>query len=143
MFNLPTDLQIRIYSFDPTFYKIYHKLKIEFFLKITLWRIRWINENMDYGNISEQQKFNISDFKSTQKGIDYLVNYWNKIHPNYYGHITEQNNCEKEFITDNFKGSSYILNILKMLKNWLVKEEKILKDGIICKKMVLFKPGKK
>ena len=143
MFKLPADLQMYIYTFDSTFHQIYYFLKIEFFLKLTLWRIKWLNPNIDYGDMNKQKELNLSDFKSTQKGIDYLVNYWNKTHPYYYGISTEQNNCEKEFITDNYHASIYLFNTLKTLKNWKVKEDEIIRDGIICKKMVLYKPGKK
>lgn len=132
MYRLPLELQIVIYSFDSTFHQIYKTLKIEFLLKLTLWRVHWFNNNVINDSYSNHAKFKLTEFQSTKKGIKFIVNYWNKKH----------SNCEEEFITDNFTGSNHIFGILKLLKNWTVKEDEIKKNGIKCKKMVLFKPGK-
>lgn len=142
MFNLPKELQEYIFSFDDTYHQVYKLLKTEFLLKMTLWRIHWLNNNIDYGNTTEQNKYNLTDFQSTRKGIEFIVEYWNKKHPSYYGLGPEQLNCEEEFITDNFEGSIHILNILKLLKKWIVKESEILRQGKKCKNFILFKPGK-
>ena len=74
----PKDIWKHIFSFDPTYHEWYHKLRMEFFLKTALWRVKWLNRNIDYANMKEQEKYKPTDFQSTRKGIDFVINYWNE-----------------------------------------------------------------
>ncbi len=145
-YSLPSTLKAHIYSFDPTYHEIFKKIPIEFLLKTTLWRVKWLNERMDYGNMIEQNKYNITDFNSTRKGIEFIVDYWNTTYPDYYRQLEEPDNCEGEYINDNYEGNIHIMGLLKNLKGWTIREEKKLKGNkgssrTLIQEMVLYKPG--
>ena len=70
----PKDIWKHIFSFDPTYHEWYHKLRMEFFLKTALWRVKWLNRNIEYGgDIELQNKYRPTDFQSTSKGIGFVI----------------------------------------------------------------------
>ena len=138
----PQDIWELIFSFDPTYHELYYKTKMELFLKTALWRVKWLNRNMNFGDMDKQKIYKPTDFQSTYKSIGFVIKYWNETYPDYYRPLDkEENNCEAEFITDNFKSFSYLFNHLNILKNYSIK----LMDEFKKKDVnwVLYKPGKK
>ena len=137
----PQDIWELIFSFDPTYHEIFQKNLIEFDLKTALWRVRWLNNVSDYGNIVEQQKYNRTDFQSTRVSLQYIIDYWNYTYPDYYRQLDDYEiNCEGEFITDNCEGTKELMRNLKILKKYKIKfNEKNTKRN----EWILYKPGKK
>lgn len=141
----PKDIWELIFSFDPTYHETYYKTKMEFMLKTALWRVKWLNRDIDYGDVELQKKYKPTDFQSTRKGIGFVINYWNESYPDYYRPLDKPiTNCESEFITDNFKSSRYLFNHLNILKNYQIKNSKdsISEEMSVENNWVLYKPGK-
>ena len=139
LFSLPSSLKTHIFSFDSTYHEVYNFIIQEFLLKTTLWRVKWLNRAMDFGNIDKQNEYQITDFESTRKGIQYIVEYWNRTLGDRRTNIDIKENCEQEFITDNFEGTKHIMNKLNMLKKYRVRTDH---DYIGQKEWILYKPGK-
>jgi len=137
----PQDIWELIFSFDPTYHKLFQKNLIEFDLKTALWRVKWLNNVSDYGNIVEQQKYNRTDFQSTHLSLQYIIEYWNYTYPDYYRQLDDdQDNCEGEFITDNCEGTKDLMRNLKVLKKYNIKFNGWKNNT--KKEWILYKPGK-
>lgn len=145
-YSLPLALKSLIYSFDPTYHKIYKKIPIELLLKTTLWRVKWLNSQIVVDRyMDEQNKYKVTDFNSTKKSINFIVDYWNKTYPDYYRNellsLPPAKNCEEEYINDYCEGTIHIMRLLKNLKGWTIREAVIKGNIKAIKEMVLYKPG--
>ena len=137
---LNADIWRKIFQYDNTYHEIYELLIVELILKTRFWRLKWLNKNMDYGLINN--KISNSDYKSTEKSIKELVDYWNyKFYPKYLSQSNNKkgNNCEKEYISDNQKNNNFILKNINMLKKYKPKENKLNNKDI---NYILYKPAK-
>lgn len=148
---LPLDLILKIYEFDSTYHDIYITLKIEFYLKTKLWKIKWLNRELDYGNIrliDTNSKPSYRDYNSSEGNIEYLINYWNVEYYKRFSSINKSSkeNSEKEFITDHYKYSKYIFKNIKLLQNYIPEKKKENTRGYkkinknIDRDYILYKP---
>ena len=143
LFNnkLPNDIVMKILQYDPTYHEQYKKILVEMEKKLKFWRIKWINKEINLGDIERQSEYNISDFQNCIKNIKYISHYWNYVYPQHYSAqrkagiiIKTFKNCEYEYINDNMKANIHIFNRIKMLKNYTINDEgQLYKPGKVYK----------
>lgn len=117
--------------------KNHRNLIKEFMAKTKLWKINWLNKNFDIGTSDDEYDTDIdfTKFTSSRESLLFLTTYWNyHYYPQFdaFDELKNHHNCEEEFITDNNKGTKYILNKLKLLKGyiWSDKQSNLFKPGI-------------
>lgn len=109
----------------------------EFMAKTKLWRIKWLNKDLDVGTSDDEDDATPLErkYESSRNQLLFLTDYWNyhyNPHFDSYYNLKFNNNCEEEFITDNNKYSIKIFKNLKLLKDfiWCEKNNNLFKPGI-------------
>jgi hypothetical protein len=117
MYSLPISIIRKIFELDPTYHLVYKELLQEYKKKMSFWKIKWLNKEMDWGSMNRtDNEEDIKEFRYIRKDLNSVLSYWNNNgYPDYYNIYLYQNseNCSDQFITDNNFGCKYVMNHLR------------------------------
>ena len=73
-YRLPRSVRSLIFEFDSTYHEIYTVLRKEFYQKSSFWRIKWLNNDVNYGRGSSYETIKYDSYRHQVLG---LTTYWN------------------------------------------------------------------
>ena len=114
--KLPNSIWNLIFQFDGTYHDIYRTLIKEFYLKSSFWRIKWLNNDINYGRGSSYETIRYDSYRHQ---VLNLTNFWN------LSSLSKSlNNSTDVFITDERSdGHTKLLISLKTLKKYTVNQK--------------------
>lgn len=95
-YRLPKSVRSLIFEFDSTYHEIYTVLRKEFYQKSSFWRIKWLNNDVNYGRGSSYETIKYDSYRHQVLG---LTTYWNSSCIQ-----SSHNNATDVFITDEILG---------------------------------------